>query len=227
MKRIQTVVNKRGIFFREPDGTITQILPHFRGDFQIMQSHPSGKKSNLTTYSDSGTLPFVLMVKFLLLTRAKLPRIPKSAHETSDFSVDRFKRAARSATTSVFPERFGTHLKIGGGVEIATARFVKYGREPRLLFETNYTPTMSISIPLAQKLVEIMPKIAGEGTGPFRLAVSILEDAVRNKTFEPTKKSVIEMIPRQREFSFVKKNRKEQWKKVLMRPKKRKSARTS
>ncbi|MEK6902544.1 MAG: hypothetical protein AABX02_03075, partial [archaeon] len=202
MTRVKVSINEsRGIIFEEPDGTITRLVPHMRQDFMVEQRLPDRDPVTITTYSNSGSVPFALFVKFCLLTRARVPALPKPVRETSRLMRRKIILDAEHQIGHLFPSRFSTDLKSGGGLNMATAHLVKWGKEPRLEFRQD-EKVISFSAPVAQKMAAYIPRIAGEGTGPFRIARRLLMEAARKGTLEPNQKLVWETRPRQKEFDW-------------------------
>lgn len=221
MPRTKVTLNKnKGFLIQEPDGTNTWVLAHWRGDFSVEQTRPGEEPVLLTTYSNSGSMPFAIMTRFCLITGARLPRIPLPTRKISSFVREQTVRAAHIVAGNTFPIGFAAELAGTAGVSHVKAHLVRFGKEPRLEMRMSSGKYMSLSAPVVHRVLGILPRIAGEGTEPFILASKVLVEANSQNRFAAQEKW--ETRPRQRLFRFAHKKMKERWKKIATkRPKPR------
>lgn len=178
----------KGFQLVEPDGTVTKLFMVQGVDLIIEQARPGAqKKESIGTYSNPGNMPYASILKFLILNRKPLPPAGGKPHTRSrdhrPYAEDaRF--AVMQSTRNPFPLRFA-----GRGDEINTATFAVEGNEPLLEFSHPHGK-VRMSIELAQKIAEYIPKMYEGRATEFRFIQAQLRKAVRSGTFEPYEKSV-------------------------------------
>ena len=178
----------RAYRFVEPDGTVTKLFVIQGLDLVIEQVRTvSKKRESISTYSNPGTMPYASILKFLVLNRTPLPSSgtrPEARYRNHrPFESDAHFAAMRSVM-SPFPLTFAGRLE-----ETVTAQFALEGKEPVLEFSHPHG-RVRMSLELAQKIAEYIPKVYEGRPMEFRFIQAFLRRAIRSGKFEPHEKSV-------------------------------------
>lgn len=197
-----------GFSFRESDGTMTKLYMIQGLDMVMEQRRPGQKPVYVSTYSDPGSQPYAVLLKFLHLNNIRFPTPPRERSEKEFGGSLPFENSARfagmDAVLNPFPMRVAGRLH-----ETIRARFVQ-DRKPFLEFETQ-EGKMRVSLALAQGLAQHIPEMYKGFPVSFRTIQTEIHRLIRKEGFEPYKKSVIEQrkpMPkpiqgRQLEFPFM------------------------
>lgn len=184
-----------GFHLIESDGTITKLIPHRRGDLTIEQVRPGRKPIVLSTYSNPGTTPYAIMLKFLYMNKVPFPKtLPdrkiRKKFGKGDLPHDSSAEfAGMIAVLQPFPIRFPARLE-----EKIDAHFVQEGKQPILEFEIG-KERMTMSLELVHQLADLLPKMYEGQPMSFRYIQRVIIETLRSKKFEPYKKSQIEERP--------------------------------
>lgn len=193
----------RGFRLVEPDGTVTTITVWQERDLAIQQRKPGHEPTGFSTYSDPGTAPYANILRFLALNKVKLPPEPTASNKRDMFA--NAKWGSDTSGSSIlfahvpFPSQFmgatpGYHVE---------AHWVNHGKFPLLEFNYKNHPTaVRLSIPLAQKLAALIPKLyAGVDVSGFKAIHREMKKIVADKSLF-RERDVKEIRPFQHEFKF-------------------------
>lgn len=177
----------------ESDGTITKLIPHRRGDMTIEQLHPGEKPVVLSTYSNPGTTPYAIFLKFLYMNKVPFPKTLPDKQIRKKFGGRELPHdssaeyAGMIAVLQPFPIPFPARLD-----ETVRAHFVQEGKSSFLEFEIG-NEKMKMSLELVQKLATYLPKVYEGQPMSFRFIQRTILETLRLRKFEPVKKSHIEI----------------------------------
>ncbi len=175
----------------------------------IEQRRPGQKPVYVSTYSDPGSQPYALLLKFLYMNKIPFPTPPRERSEREHGGMLPFEHsasfAAVEAVLSPFPMGIPGRLE-----ETVQVRVVK-DKVPFLEFETK-EGKMRVPLALAQGLARHIPEMYKGLPTSFRRIQTEIFRLIRKEGFEPYKKSVIEQrkpVPKpirykQLEFPFMK-----------------------
>lgn len=170
-----------GITFTESNGTKTFIGPNHEGDFWLVQTRRKEKPIHFHVFDDSGSMPFAIFLKFLLLNKARVPKITYESSPgvpTNDPAVRGVLRIAEQS----FPTQFSAELHLPPiKVRVKTDGETKF-----LEFAQGRGEVFHFSLELAQKLVQYIPYVSTRGVIPFRRATRAMIKSIRSKKFNST-----------------------------------------
>ena len=193
----------RGFRLVEPDGTVTTLTVWQERDLAIQQKKPGQEPTGFSTYSDPGTVPYASILRFLALNKVKLPPEPVPAKKQERFAN------AKWGSDFATPNDFFAHLPFPLRFRGVTpdlrviAHWVNHGKFPLLEFNYENHPTaVRLSLPLAQKLAVLIPKIyAGVDVSTFQEIHREMKKMVADKSLF-RERDVKELRPFQHEFKF-------------------------
>lgn len=181
-----------GFILREPDGTITRVHMVQGLDLVIEQQRLGQKPVTMSTYSDPGSFPYALMLKFLYMSKRPFPKpvLDKEARKGFGYRVpfdSAGQYSAMEAVLAPFPIQF-----IGGAPGLSVqAHLVEENGEHLLEFNVN-GKHLTFSLAMAERLVEYIPHVYEGKPTAFRLIQGVMLRTIRKEGFEPWKKTVVE-----------------------------------
>lgn len=154
--------------FTDNDGTVTLLTRNpTRGDLIIEQRAPGKPPVILTTYDSFGTAPYAILLHFLMVNHAEVPRPSSPRRKVDKYDRERDKAENQALRLQSDIEKGGTIFEFGSTLqEKASAHFIT-SKNPAVEFIVGKNK-INISISLAQSLVKYIPQMYGGNTTAFR-----------------------------------------------------------